>query len=105
MHKTGLVYHPDYLKHITGREHPENPQRLRAIISGLEKSGLASKLQKIEAKHSTLEWMEKVHSKSYIQQIQMAGQKGAVLLDSDTMVGPESYSVAVLAVRGVLAAR
>jgi acetoin utilization deacetylase AcuC-like enzyme len=103
MHKTGLVYHPDYLKHITGKEHPENPQRLKAIISGLEKSGLASRLQKIEAKHSTLEWMEKVHSKSYIQQIQMAGQKGAVLLDSDTMVGPESFNVAVLAVSGVLA--
>src|SRR3989304_3361934 len=102
--KTGLVYHPDFLKHITGKEHPENPQRLKAIVSSLEKSGLWSKLQKIEARHSTLEWIEKVHSKNYVQQLQAAGKKGAVLLDSDTMVGPESFAVAVLAVSGVLAA-
>ncbi len=104
MSKTGLVYHPDYLKHITGKEHPENPQRLKAIISSLEKSGLINKLHKIEAKHSTLEWVEKVHSKAYLQQIQNAGKKGAVLLDPDTMVGPDSYEVALLAVSGVLAA-
>jgi len=104
MHKTGLVYHPDFLKHVTGKEHPENPQRLKAIVSSLEKSGLWSKLQKIEAKHSTLEWIERVHSKHYLQQLQGAGKKGAVLLDSDTMVGPNSFEVAVLAVSGVLAA-
>jgi len=104
MHKTGLVYHPDFLKHVTGREHPENPQRLKAILSGLERSGLLSKLQKIEARHSTLEWIERVHSKNYIQEIQSAGLKGAVLLDADTMVGPDSYNVALLAVSGVLAA-
>jgi acetoin utilization deacetylase AcuC-like enzyme len=104
MSKTGLVYHPDYLKHITGKEHPENPQRLKAILSSLEKSGLIDRLYKIEAKHSTLEWVEKVHSKTYIQQIENAGKKGAVLMDSDTMVGPDSYEVALLAVSGVLAA-
>lgn len=104
MHRTGLVYHPDFLKHVTGKEHPESPLRLKAILSTLEKSGFLAKLAKIEAKHSTLEWIEKVHSKAYLQQIQTAGQKGAVLLDSDTMVGPDSYEVAVLAVSGALAA-
>jgi acetoin utilization deacetylase AcuC-like enzyme len=79
MHKTGIVYHPDYLKHL--------------------------KLQKIEPVHSALEWVEKVHSKQYIQQIQQsAGQKKPVLLDADTVVGPGSYQVSMLVVSGVLAA-
>lgn len=104
MSKTGFVFHRDYLKHGTGKEHPENPQRLKAIVATLEKGKILSKLKKIEAEHSTLEWVEEIHTKPYIEQIQKVGKKGAVLIDQDTMVGPDTYQVALLAVSGVLAA-
>ena len=34
--KTGLVYHEDFLKHDMGPDHPERPDRLRAIMAGLD---------------------------------------------------------------------
>ncbi len=104
MPKTGLVFHPDYLKHLPGKDHPERPDRLKAIISGLEKSGLLEKLVKIEASHSALEWVAKVHDKAYIDFVKKACLEGPRLLDADTAVSPESYSIALKAVSGILAA-
>ena len=45
---TGFVYHPDFLKHDTGTGHPERPDRLRSIVSHLEKTRLLSQLISIE---------------------------------------------------------
>ncbi|EQB63952.1 MAG: hypothetical protein RBG1_1C00001G1531 [candidate division Zixibacteria bacterium RBG-1] len=104
MPKTGLVFHPDYLKHLTGKDHPEKPDRLKAIMSGLEKSGLLEKLAKIEASHSALEWVEKVHDRNYIDFVKKICQEGPRLLDADTVVSEESFDIALKAVSGVLAA-
>src|SRR5574341_795752 len=104
MPRTGLVFHPDYLKHLTGKDHPENPHRLKAILAGLEKSGLLEKLAKIEAAHSALEWVEKVHEKAYIDYVKKACLGGPTLLDADTAVSPESFNIALKAVSGILAA-
>jgi len=104
MPKTGLVFHPDYLKHLTGKDHPEKPERLKAIMSGLEKSGLLEKLAKIEASHSALEWVEKVHDKEYVDFVKKVCQEGPRLLDADTVVSEESFNIALKAVSGVLAA-
>src|SRR4030067_3179682 len=104
MPKTGLVFHPDYLKHLTGKDHPERPDRLKAILAGLEKSGVLEKLVKIEASHSALEWVAKVHDKDYINFVKKACQDGPGLLDADTVVSEESFSIALKAVSGILAA-
>ena len=44
MSAVGLVYDPLYLEHDTGR-HPENAERLRAVVRHLEQSGLSARLR------------------------------------------------------------
>lgn len=48
MKSTGLIYHPDYLKHLTGFGHPESPDRLTSIMDRLEETGLLKELVLIE---------------------------------------------------------
>ncbi|HBD07855.1 MAG TPA: histone deacetylase, partial [Syntrophobacteraceae bacterium] len=39
MKRTGLVFDDRFLLHDTGPDHPETPERLRAIYAGLESAG------------------------------------------------------------------
>ena len=47
--KTGFAYHPDYLNHDTGPNHPERPDRLRASLAALQESEVWEQLHPIEA--------------------------------------------------------
>ena len=101
---TGLVYHPDYLLHDTGPDHPERPDRLRAIIAGLETSGLMESLLRIEPRPAADSWLTTVHTPAYLGWLEAASMQAPVQLDPDTRLAPESLRVAKLAAGGVLAA-
>ena len=100
---TGLVYHPDYLLHDTGPYHPERPDRLRAIIAGLETSGLMASLLRIEPRPAADRWITTVHTPAYLGWLEAASKQAPVQLDPDTRLAPESLRVAKLAAGGVLA--
>lgn len=101
---TGLVYHPDYLLHDTGAYHPERPDRLRAIITGLKTSGLMASLLRIEPRPVADRWITSVHTPAYLDSLEAASKRAPVQLDPDTRLAPESLRVAKLAAGGVLAA-
>ncbi len=101
---TGFVFHPDYLKHNSGQNHPENGQRLSSLIAHLEKKGLLSRLKNIQPYPASVEWLEAVHDPQYIKMVETVCENGGGMLDPDTHVGPESYQVALLAAGGVMAA-
>ena len=101
---TGLVYHPDYLLHDTGPYHPERPDRLRAIVGGLEASGLMAALQRIAPRPAADRWITTVHTQAYLSRLESASKRAPVHLDRDTAMGPESLRIARLAAGGVLAA-
>ena len=101
---TGLVYHPDYLLHDTGPDHPERPNRLRAIIAGLETSGLMESLLRIEPRPAADRWITTVHTPAYLGWLEAASKQAPIQLDPDTKLAPESLRVAKLAAGGVLAA-
>ncbi len=103
MSKTGIVYHGDYLKHDTGN-HPENKNRLIAIMRLLEETGALEKLTDILPQKATIDQVKYVHSTPYIQELQSRCQKGIDRLDLDTVISSESYDVALLAAGGVLSA-
>ena len=63
--KVGYVYDPIYLKHDTG-QHVENAQRLEAIISHLEQTGLIEQLTLVEPRPATIEEIALVHQEQYI---------------------------------------
>src|SRR3990172_3887280 len=103
INRTGLVYHPDYLKHDTGLSHPERPDRLKAIIHRLKESRIIRDLDWLEPslgwRAEIEQWIKKTHQPSHLERIQAAiPQTGLNYLDSDTPVSPFSYEVALLAV-------
>ena len=101
--KAGLVYDPIYLKHDTG-SHPENSQRLVAIMSHLEETGLINQATTLSPRAASIEELEMVHSPEYISQVKSKAEKGGGWLDSDTVMCPKSYEVALYAAGGLLTA-
>ena len=105
MGTTGLVFHPAYLEHDMGAGHPESPNRLRAILQQLERSGTAGRLKRIEPREAEDEWITQIHSPSYVTALkEHRPASGRVALDPDTSMSPGSLSAAYLAVGGALAA-
>ena len=100
----GLVYHPDYLKHFAGQQHPERPGRLEAVMQALETSGQTQQLVALEGEHDAQAWVASVHELKHIQRVQTASQRGGAALDPDTIVCQDSFDVALKAVAGTLTA-
>jgi acetoin utilization deacetylase AcuC-like enzyme len=99
-----FISHPEYLKHETGRHHPEEPARLTAIISHLEAIGMVAELVHAEPTEPSLEWLTLAHTPEYIGAIEDACLRGVRTLDPDTYISPDSYHAALLAVGGALLA-
>ncbi len=100
---TGYVYDPIYLEHDL-RGHPENQQRLKAILRVLEEYGMLERLTAIPAVPITPERLERVHAPHYIQQVQRLARGGGGNLDMDTYVRPASYDAALMAAGGLVEA-
>jgi acetoin utilization deacetylase AcuC-like enzyme len=105
MRRTGLLYDERFKLHVTGPGHPESPERLTAVLRGLEESRLLPQLIPVPAVAAKLEWIEKVHSPKYILSFEEAcildlGELGS----ADNRISPQSYDVALLAVGGILRA-
>jgi len=104
---TSLVYHPIYLKHETGEFHFENPNRLHSILDGLELTNLHSSLHALSFQEAPMHWIETVHQKEYIETVRQDVFNGARFLSTrsgNTAICEQSFSVALMAVGGVLAA-
>ncbi len=105
MGRVGIVTHPAYLDHEMGRQHPESPERLRAIVARLESTGTMSKLTRIPPRKAEREWITRIHDPAYVQRLEdRAPSMGYASLDLDTALSPGSLPAASLAVGGALAA-
>ena len=104
MAKVGHVYHPQYLKHETGFGHPERPDRLRAIEKAIDLSGLREKLIEVPARPASFAEIERVHDKSYVEQVAHTAESSGLYLDPDTFASPGSFDAALLAAGGLLEA-
>ncbi len=100
---TGYVYDPIYLEHDL-RGHPENQQRLRAILRVLEDHRMLERLTHIPAMPITAAHLERVHSPRYIELVRRVAQQGGGHLDMDTYVRPASYDAALMAAGGLVEA-
>ena len=85
--QTGIVYHPDYLKHKTRLWHPEHSGRLTAIIDRLKATEFYEQLVFIDPIVADVEHISLVHSEKYIHRVKKICQAGGGLLDTgDTPV-------------------
>jgi acetoin utilization deacetylase AcuC-like enzyme len=99
-----FISHPEYLKHETGRRHPEEPARLSAILSHLETTGMLAAFVQAEPTEPSLDWLTLAHTPEYVRGIEEACRRGVRALDPDTYISPDSYRAALLAVGGALLA-
>jgi acetoin utilization deacetylase AcuC-like enzyme len=104
--RTGFVFDELYRRHLEGDAgHPERPERLTAVLGGLEKAGLLTTLVRIPARPSTDEELALAHDRSYIELVkrELANVQGVKELSTgDTDVTRESLAAARAAAGGVL---
>jgi len=105
MGATGWVFDVRYLRHETGPGHPECAARLQAIEAELRRQGLLERLTRLEPTPADAATIELNHAARYIAEVRQACERGEPFLhEPDTMLSPETFEVARLAVGGVLTA-
>ena len=100
--RTGLVYDEFYLRHQTGKGHPESPERLTAIIQQLKQNDLLSQLIMIKPTPADINRITEVHSLQYVEFARESCREKRAYLDSDVPISEDSYDTALLAAGGVL---
>lgn len=97
-----VIYSDRFLEHLTGRWHPERPERLTAIVEAIKASPYCDRvdwqLPTPLEERDVMPWLEKIHQPQYIDLVREIASKGGGYLDADTPVSPQSYDVALLAV-------
>jgi acetoin utilization deacetylase AcuC-like enzyme len=100
--KTAYLTHPDCLLHTLGREHPESPDRLRAIERHLAESGVMPHLERHIAPLATRRQLLRVHTEDYIDMVESAPpESGLVFLSFDAAMCPDSLKAALRAAGAV----
>lgn len=101
---TLLVTHTDCLFHDTGPEHPERPDRLRAVLHALDEETFPD-LVRTEAPSADDASLALAHSGRYVTDVlARIPVKGRLNLDPDTVVSPGSEEAARRAAGAVILA-
>lgn len=94
---TWLITHPVFLEHDTGPDHPESPERLRAILDRLSGDEFAA-LERHEAEPASTDEIARVHDSGYIERVLAAvPESGYRSLDADTIISPRTGEAALRA--------
>jgi len=91
--KTLLYYHPLFLEHETG-PHPEEPGRLRAILSFLHER-YADRLELLAPRRAAREDVAQLHNRAYLSALERICDGGGGDLDPDTPVSARSFEAAL----------
>ncbi|MBZ2168235.1 histone deacetylase family protein [Marinobacter sp. F4216] len=95
---TAFFFHDDCLKHNMGPEHPESPERIKAILSFLADTRLQQELDWVRPEEITRDQLLLVHPEKYLQQLELiVPTRGRVFVDPDTAIMAESLMAARLA--------
>ena len=101
-----IIYSDTFLNHQTGSFHPESPQRLEGIVKALKTVSWSDRLQWQHPTNLTqrdpLPYIKNIHTLDHIERVKTIAAKGGGFIDGDTIVSPQSYEVALLAVNAWL---
>ena len=102
---TTLLYtHKVCLDHDPGSNHPESPERLRAVLAALSAPQFAG-LKRREAPEAAIDDVLRAHPRRHVERILNAVPKaGHVAIDADTVLSPASGRAALRAAGAVTAA-
>ena len=100
--KTGLYTNPIFLEHNTG-QHPENANRLRAILDKLESDKLMGKFKVEAGRTATSAEIKMLHTEKLISEVETASESGVQTLHTrDCVISAQTYKASLHAVGSVL---
>ncbi|GIV83657.1 MAG: histone deacetylase [Candidatus Roseilinea sp.] len=103
MPAVGYLYDPIFLAHdLPG--HPENAQRLQAIMGLLRERDALASLTPLPFRAATFEQLTVLHSPLYVSRVYALSERGRSALNPDTYIVAESFNAAAMAVGASLAA-
>ncbi len=91
-----------FLDHDPGHDHVESPDRLRAIISGLDSVAISGLRRVEDFPAAAFVDLARVHEKSHIDRIAATADSPFESLDPDTRTSASSYDAALLAAGAVI---
>ena len=94
---TAFLFHEAFLQHDSGPFHPENANRLTAIINGLKQNGLWDRVKHVTPSPAKPEHILLCHSQKHYEYIRECALRGPVQIDPDTRVSAHSFDAAMLA--------
>lgn len=89
--------HPAYAEHQPGIGHPERPERLQAVLAGVERSHLDATLVPVEPTPASREDLLRVHPAELVDALERFMAAGGGQIDGDTAVSEGSWDAALLA--------
>ena len=95
---TAFFSSPRFQEHDNGASHPERPERMEAIASGVREVGLWDLLDHRTFQAASEVDLELCHTRAHIERVKQLAQNGGGFLDGDTRVSPASFEVATLGV-------
>ena len=101
--RTGVVLLAEQALHETG-EHPENGQRLPAVVEHLRTGDDWGRLVVAEPRSAEVEDLLRAHTADHVEAVRRAAETGPTWIDGDTRVSPESFRVALKAAGAALTA-
>ncbi len=97
-----VYFYPDGHQAHYEAGHPERPERIEAMVSGLEQIGLWQPYPKLPPLQVDESLLQRVHTADYLSHLQLACAQGSAI-DADTYTTPASWKLALQAVGGGLA--
>lgn len=99
-----LVSDERCLEHVAGRDHPERPDRLRAAMEGVARSGVVDALDRRSPRLITDDEIVLVHDQALLDHVAAVDAAGGGRLDNDTVMNQSSLTAARLAAGAVMTA-
>src|SRR2546430_8147574 len=86
-----------FAEHDPGRHHPERPQRVEAVLAGLDVAAAADARRHLEPRAATRADLERVHTPMYLDELERVCAAGGGALDPDTRASARSWEAAIYA--------
>jgi acetoin utilization deacetylase AcuC-like enzyme len=99
--RSGIVIDKEYLRHLPGEDHPERPERIRALLDftgALDPRPFAF----LPPRAATRAEIELCHESDYVALVESTSKRNRYALDGDTLTCRDSFGVGLLAVGGFL---
>ena len=92
------------LDHVAGSTHPERPDRLRAALDGVQRSGVVDAIDPAVPRMVRDDEILRVHDAALLEHVRAVDERGGGRLDPDTIMNASSLGAARLAAGAVVSA-